>query len=249
MLRIGWHDVLTVEPAEGFRFTCSDQALPTDERNLCVRAAQALAARSRTRLHGALRLDKQLPYGAGLGGGSSDAASTLRLLNEHWGLNVSASALHEIAAQLGSDVPFFLYDEPVLAIGRGEVLEPLADEPYSLPFAVTVVVPPVHVSTAEAYALVRPDDRKRPDLRELVCSNDLGWWRHELVNDFQDPILAQYPVIRDARHGLLDAGAGYAALSGSGAAVFGVFEHSGDAEWAAVEARAQGARVWTSNPF
>ncbi len=245
-LPIGWHDALAVEPAATFRFSCSDPALPTDERNLCVRAAHALASEAGMEPHGALHLDKYVPHGAGLGGGSSDAAHTLRLLAEFWSLALSAPTLHRLAAELGSDVPFFLHDEAMLATGRGEVLEPLADEPYRLPFALTVVMPPVQVSTPQAYALVDPNEEGRPDLRALVCSNDLDRWRRELVNDFEAPILARYPEIRAVRQRLLDAGAGYAALSGSGAAVFGVFERAVDAVSAAAEAEREGLQAWTS---
>lgn len=246
LLPIGWHDVLAARSSDTFRFTCSDSALPTDERNLCVRAAHALAAESEIAPWGELHLEKHVPHGAGLGGGSSDAAHTLRLLTDLWDLGVPTAALHAIAASLGSDVPFFLHDEAMLATGRGETLEPLADEPYHLPYALAVVMPPVQVATAEAYALVHPNDLGRSDVRAVVCSNDLDRWRRELVNDFEAPVLARHPEIREARQRLLDAGAGYAALSGSGAAVFGVFERAGDAERAVAEAEASGLRAWTS---
>lgn len=248
LMPIGWHDRLTVRPEEGFRMTCSDPSLPTDSGNLCVRAAHALAGHAGLEPWGALHLDKHLPHGAGLGGGSSNAAYTLRCLAELWGLDVPAETMHALAAGLGSDVPFFLHDEAMLATGRGEVVEPLADESYRLPFALAVVMPPVHVSTAEAYALIRPDDTARPDLRTVVLSSDLSRWRRDLRNDFEAPILARYPSIRAVRERLLMAGAGYAALSGSGAAVFGVFERAADAEAAAREAEAHGLRAWASGP-
>lgn len=241
LLPIVWHDVLRVAPAEAFRFTCSDPALPTDERNLCVRAAKALAVWAGDEPYGALHLEKRVPHGAGLGGGSSDAAHTLRILAEHWSLAASPTELHELAAALGSDVPFFLHDGPMLATGRGEVLEPLD---YVLPYDLVVVMPPVTVGTPEAYGLVQPDARDRPDLATVVSSNDLERWRHELVNDFEVPTLARYSEIRHAKQLLLDAGAGYAALSGSGAAVFGVFEGAEKARSAALEAADAGLQVW-----
>lgn len=244
LLPIGWHDVLTVEPADTFRFTCSDRTLPTDERNLCVRAAYALAAAAGREPTGALHLDKHVPHGAGLGGGSSDAAHTLRLLTELWGLEFGADVLHTLAADLGSDVPFFLHDKAGLATGRGEVLEPLAESTYRLPFALVVVMPPVRVGTAGAYSLVQPRSDGRPDLREVVRSNDLERWRRDLVNDFEAPILAHHAEIRHAKQRLLDAGAGYAALSGSGAAVFGVFERVEAAREAAARAERDGLQSW-----
>lgn len=247
LLPIGWHDTLTAAPAERFRFTCSDPALPTDERNLCVRAAQALAAWAGIEPRAALHLEKRLPHGAGLGGGSSDAAHTLRLLADLWGLQPPPEVLHRLAADLGSDVPFFLYDGPMLATGRGEVLTPLG-EAYEFPFTLVVVMPPVAVATAEAYRLVRPQAEGRPDLGALIRSNDLARWRRELVNDFEAPILVRHPAIARAKERLLEAGAGYAALSGSGAAVFGVFEEEPSARAAAEAAWREGLSAWWGRP-
>ena len=102
------------------------------------------------------------------------------------------------------------------------------------------------VSTAAAYARVRPHATGRPDLRALVASNDLACWRAELVNDFERPIFEEYPEIQTVKEALLEAGAGYAAISGSGSAVFGVFE--GEAQAAAEAARRKGHRVWQSSP-
>lgn len=245
---IGWHDTLRVEEAETFRFTCSDTSLPTDERNLCVRAALALAERTGMPAKGWLHLGKQVPHGAGLGGGSSDAAHTLSLLADFWGLSVESDVLHDLASSLGSDVPFFLHKEPMLATGRGDVLTPLAEEGYHMPYALVVIMPPVQVSTANAYALVAPYDDDRPDLRAVVRSNDLDWWRRELVNDFEEPILAAHPEIRTARQLLLDAGASYVAISGSGAAVFGVFEREEAAQNVAEAVRLQRAEAWWAPP-
>ena len=245
MLPIGWQDTLTVEPAGAFGFTCSDAALPTDERNLCVRAALLLAERAGVAPRGRLHLEKRVPHGAGLGGGSSDAAHTLRLLTRFWRLSLPSGTLHELATTLGSDVPFFLHDGAMQATGRGELLAPLGDEPYRLPYALAVVMPPVRVPTASAYALVRPDDHARPDLGALVRSNDLDRWRRDLVNDFEPPILARHPEVREAKGRLLNAGAGYAAMSGSGAAVYGVFEEAERAREVAEAVRRDGwAASW-----
>lgn len=247
LLPIGWADTLEAVPVHDLGFTCSDAALPTDDGNLVVRAARALAAWAGIAPRAALHLDKRVPYGAGLGSGSSDAAHTLRLLAGLWDLEVPAADLRALAAALGSDVPFFLLDGPALATGRGEVLTPLRGEdgaPYRLPFALVVAVPLVHVATAEAYRLVTPQDGARPDLVAAVVSNDLDRWRQELTNDFEGPILALHPEVRAAKARLLAEGAGYAALSGSGAAVFGVFERAADAAAAAGALGAEGLRVW-----
>lgn len=245
LLRIPWADVLHARPAEEFRFTCSDPSLPVDESNLVVRAAKLLADADR----GAeLHLEKHLPTGAGLGGGSSDAAAALQLLNELWDLGRSPSELAEIAIRIGSDVPFFLGPETAVGTGRGEELEPLIDpetgEPYRPPYVLVLAVPTVHVSTPEAYKLVKPNDDKRPDLPELILSNDLDRWRRELTNDFEGPVFQKYPAVREVKEALLRAGARYASLSGSGAAVYGFFEGENAATGAAEALRETGHEVW-----
>lgn len=247
-VRIPWSDVLTARPAERISLTCSDASLTTDESNLVMKAALRLAEACGVRQGAALHLDKHLPYGAGLGGGSSDAAATLRLLADLWGLEVPEERLYALARDLGADVSFFLGPGAAFATGRGDVLAPLQDavagRPYRLPYALVVVVPAVHVSTAEAYARVRPHAVERPDLRTLVASNDLGRWRAALVNDFEAPVFAAYPAVRGVKTALLEAGAAYAALSGSGSAVFGVFEETTRAEAAAAAVRRDGHAVW-----
>lgn len=248
-LPIAWHDTLQVEVQDTWTFTCSDPQLPTDESNLCVKAAQRLREVSGVSSGAALHLEKLLPYGAGLGGGSSDAAHTLRLLNTLWDAGVSKAALHTIAAELGSDVAFFLEDQAMYATGRGELLEPLQDEtgqPYQFPFYIVVVVPPVHVHTAVAYSGITPNNINRPDLRSLVLSNDLSRWQAHLVNDFEASVFARYPVIRDVKATLQSAGAGYASMSGSGSAVFGVFEDKATADQAARSFDGENMRVWCS---
>ncbi len=247
LLRIPWADRLTWRPSEFFAFTCSDPTLPTDARNLCVRAAQDLARLLQRLPTGRLHLDKRVPYGAGLGSGSSDAAATLRLLLCAWNQSLAPNVLHGLAAALGSDVPFFLLATPVaLATGRGERLQPLSD--YRFPFYLAVVVPPLHIATAEAYRLVQPCSDRRTSLVELVCTNDPERWRQALVNDFEAPLFARYPELSALKQWLLDAGAVYAALSGSGSALFGVFTEPAVAQQVANEARARGLRSWYGQP-
>ena len=246
---IGWADTLTAELAPDVTLTTTDPDLPTGDGNLVVRAAHALrqwAARSAgARLH----LDKRVPYGAGLGGGSSDAAAALRLLAEVWRLNVPPADLAALALDLGSDVPFFLEGVAAHATGRGERLVPLADDtggPWRCPFWLVVAVPPVHVSTAQAFACVVPSDSRRPDLAAAVVSNDIARWKSLVTNDFQPSVEAAHPEIRAVRERFEAAGAALAVLSGTGSAVVGVFE----AEAAAHDAARALAhcRVWTEPP-
>jgi 4-diphosphocytidyl-2-C-methyl-D-erythritol kinase len=225
--RLDWADTVTAQPAETLSMTCSDPTLPTDEENLCMQAAHRLAEACDVTRGAELHLEKRVPYGAGLGGGSSDAAATLRLLTRLWDLDPAPKQLHDVARGIGSDVPFFLHDAPAAyATGRGDDLTPLYgnDDPYRLPFPVLVVVPPVRVETPTAYGQVTPHEEDRPGLPDLVRSNDLAQWQSALVNDFDGPITEAYPEVAAAQSWLDDEGADYVSLSGSGGAVYGVFE-------------------------
>ena len=247
---IGWADAVTATDGPALSLTCSDPALPTDGGNLVLQAARALAEHAGHRGGAALHLDKRVPYGAGLGSGSSDAAATLRLLSGLWGLGTPEAELARLALGLGSDVPFFLVGAPALATGRGEVLAPITGAdgaPWRCPFWLVVAVPPVHVPTARAYGLVAPRAAGRPDLAGALVSDDLARWRAELTNDFQAPVEAAFPGVAAARRALEDAGAGYASLSGSGGAVFGAFADAAAAR-AAAAALSRTCRVWTEPP-
>lgn len=224
--RINWADTLTARPANTLSMTCSDPALPTDEENLCIQAARRLAEAFEVETGAELHLEKRVPYGAGLGGGSSDAAATLRMLARLWELDASLPALQDVARHIGADVPFFLHQAPAAyATGRGDDLTLLHDEeaPYHLPFSVLIAVPRVEISTPDAYARVSPNDTDRPRLPEVVRRNDSAHWRSVLVNDFEQSIVDAYPSVRAARDWLREEGADYVSLSGSGGAVFGVF--------------------------
>lgn len=247
LLRIPWADRLTLTPADHFVFTCSDPALPMDEGNLCVRAARRLAEALSQPLSGRLHLEKRVPYGAGLGSGSSDAAATLQLLLRSGRWQLAPEKLHQLAATLGSDVPFFLLSTPVaLATGRGEQLQPLPD--FHFPFYLVVVVPPLHIATAEAYRLVQPRADALKPLAEIVRTGDPECWQHALTNDFEPPLFARYPELSALKRWLLASGAVYAALSGSGAALFGGFTEQADAARVALEARQRGLRSWYGKP-
>ena len=246
LLRTAWADLLRMQKAKAFSFTCSDATLPVDENNLCVRAIRRLEEHCETPIAVAMHLEKVLPYGAGLGGGSSDAALALQMASELLDLNVSGALLHTIAAGLGSDIPFFLGASAAVGTGRGEKLTPLMDggQVYSVPYSLLLVVPPVHVSTKEAYQYVTPSEKDRPGLAELVQSNDLSRWKAELVNDFEDSVFTGYPAIGQIKEQLYTFGAGYAAMSGSGSSVFGVFDEENRAIEAEVYFQKQNMTTW-----
>ncbi|MEM6325757.1 MAG: 4-(cytidine 5'-diphospho)-2-C-methyl-D-erythritol kinase [Bacteroidota bacterium] len=248
---IGWSDRLSAEPWQELALSTSDPELPTDNRNLVWQAAEALAAWAKVPPCARLHLDKRVPYGAGLGSGSSDAAAALRLCAELWDLHVPEATLLRLGSALGADVPFFLRSGAALGTGLGDTLHPLSradGTAWACPFSLVVVVPDVHVSTAEAYRLVSPDDHDRQDLTSAITSNDLARWHREVTNDFEAPIVEQHPEVARALERLREAGAGWAALSGSGSAVVGAFEDPTEAAVAAREAKASEARVWVEPP-
>ncbi len=193
------------------------------EDNLIARAARLFLAENG--IAGTVRceLRKHIPMGAGLGGGSSDAAAVLRAMPALTGIPTPLRKLHAMAAQLGSDVPFFLYGGTAVGIGRGDEIFPLppAPELYGL-----LVTPDIHVSTAEAYralsARLDPDQaaQKREQFGELVWSLDLRQAR----NDFEAAVFELHPELARIRETLADAGAILARMTGSGSAIFGLFE-------------------------
>ncbi len=219
------HDTLQLFPhgSDGeCRLLLEGQPLDGEpEENLVVKAYRALS-RQVSHLPGVeIRLEKKIPAGAGLGGGSSDAAWTLRGLKELFELPIDAEELHRIAATLGADVPFFLYDGPMLATGTGTDLSPFQ---LKMPWRLEVLHPPIHSSTVAAYRALdhRAFDPKRSlqDLLRLPISQ----WRERLPNDLEVPVFGLYPDIADYKQQLYDRGALYAAMSGSGSACFGLFE-------------------------
>lgn len=248
--RIDWADTITAERSDTVSMTCSDPALPTDGENLCIQAAQRLAAAFDVTSGATLHLEKRVPYGSGLGGGSSDAAATLRLLVRLWNLDPSPGQLREIGRDLGSDVPFFLTESPAAyATDRGDALSPISNEgTYRLPFPIVVAVPPVEIPTPWAYDQVTPKADDRPDLREVVRSNELSRWATALTNDFETPILKANPEVKLVYRALEQAGAAYVSLSGSGGAVLGVFEDLEEARAARNEVRTGQIRVCLHAP-
>jgi len=198
-----------------------------------------------------LHLEKHVPYGAGLGGGSSDAAHTLLLVNEFLDLGASQDDLHNIAAQLGSDVPFFLGGSAALGTGRGELLTPLLHNDgseYLLPYHLLLAVPAVHVSTKEAYQYVKPNEIGRPDLSDLLLEGTPKEWCAKLVNDFEASVFKTHPSIENVKNQLYYSGVVYAAMSGSGSSVFGLFEDERKCVDAGSALRDQGIKVWTEAP-
>ena len=170
-----------------------------------------------------IRLKKGIPFGAGLGGGSADAAFTLKMLNEMFSLHLSDSDLERRAARLGADCAFFIRNQAAYATGIGDRLEPIALD--LSPYRIVIEIPAgEHVSTKEAYAGLSPFTfhLSRPDLREVV-KKPIGEWKELIVNDFEASVFPSHPAIAALKDDLYRRGALYASMTGSGAAVFGIF--------------------------
>ena len=216
-----FEDTIEITPASQFSFTIENADFHCDvEKNLCVKTYRLL--QNHFDLPAVeITLTKQIPSGAGLGGGSADAALVLKMLNDLFALQISSVQLHEFAAQLGSDVPFFLYETPMYATGRGEILTPLALDLSK--YKIEIVCPNISISTAQAYSLITP---KKPEysLNQIIRS-PIKTWKTNLMNDFEEVIFKQHPQLQEIKDELYERGAVYAAMSGSGSAMFGIFEN------------------------
>lgn len=167
-----------------------------------------------------VHLLKKIPFGAGIGGGSADAAFMLKLLNDKFALGADNARLAELAAQLGADCPFFIYNRPLFAGGIGELFE---DVDVSLgKYHLVLVKPDIHVSTKDAFAMITPQE-PATSLKEIV-KQPVSEWKDLMHNDFEKSIFPKYPEIENIKSKLYDLGALYASMSGSGSSVYAIFE-------------------------
>ena len=215
---VPWTDILEITPAEEFSFSSSGLEISgTIENNLCYRAYELLQKdHSFPPVH--IHLHKIIPMGAGLGGGSSDAAFTLMGLRDLFQLPLTNEDLQPYAAKLGSDCAFFLSNQAAFGKGKGDVLSPI-NASLKQKFLV-LLYPAVGISTAEAYAGVTPE--KAPvDLRKAILKAD---WKEAISNDFEKSIFPQHPLLASLKEEMYSLGASYAAMSGSGSTIFGIFD-------------------------
>lgn len=222
MMPIPSHDILEVVPSASGAdslHTCGRSVDCPMEKNLVYKAL--LQMRRHVDVPPVdIYLDKQTPNGAGLGGGSADAAYMLRALNTLFEFGFDDAALATMASEIGADCPFFIYDRPMLCTGTGTEMRPFdLCLPENLWLA--VVKPEVSVPTREAYAMLTPREPAEPLTR--VLSLPIDQWQGRLVNDFEPGIISRHPMVGQIKQHLLDAGAIYASMSGSGSAVFGFF--------------------------
>ncbi len=213
-------DVLEFRPADAFRLKVLGKEIPGNlSDNLVGRAWRAMHRRFSVPPVEVLLL-KNIPPGSGLGGGASDAAFFLKGLNNHFHVNLTPEELFEMALSLGSDVPFFLHNRPVRVSGRGEIISPVNLSLAS--YHMLLVVPPIHISTAEMYAGVKA--QKPAALPAEQVQLPVSRWQAVVKNDFETLAFARWPVLATIKQKLLKAGALFASLTGTGSALFALFD-------------------------
>lgn len=227
LVYINWADQFVIKKAKQTRLSFSDLSIPTDETNLVSKAIVLLRGLG---LKGDydIQVKKNIPAGAGLGGGSSNAAFTLKAFNKIENLGIPEPLLAELATKLGSDVPFFLKNEAVIASGTGTKMEPASIQPN---YWIVTAFPKEHSSTAEAYQFCEPDHEKQP-LVKLLAQDPEEDWPFVLFNDLEPAVIPRIHAVGNFKDAMIEAGAFYSAMTGSGSAVFGLFEQ----EFVATEA-------------
>lgn len=227
MIPVPWTDVLEIVPAEGKESTLTVSGRKVDcptEKNLVMRAFRALESE-----FGLPPVDiylrKIIPDGAGLGGGSADAAFTLKGLNSLFELGLTDERLAETAAKLGADCPFFIYNRPMLCTGIGTDFSPVDVDLSG--YSIVIVKPQVSVPTAQAYSRVTPAMPSR-HIADVLTESSVDGWQTTLKNDFEASVFPLYPLVGDIKARLIEMGAAYASMSGSGSAVYGLFDRGRD---------------------
>ncbi|MBS1669824.1 MAG: 4-(cytidine 5'-diphospho)-2-C-methyl-D-erythritol kinase [Bacteroidetes bacterium] len=213
-------DIVEIIPSDHFEFQASGLSINVDpDDNLCTKAYQLLKKDFPQLPDIKIWLHKNIPMGAGLGGGSADASFLLKLLNDKFILNLSTNQLIQYASQLGSDCPFFIHNSPCYATGRGEILEPIQLDLSAYSFV--LVYPGIHIGTAWAFSQIKSSP-PTISIKEII-QNPVSNWKETLKNDFEPPVLNHYPALKDIKENLYQSGAVYASLTGSGSAFYGIF--------------------------
>ena len=223
---VPFYDVLEIirdndaQTGNHYTFTTSGIAINTEnENNICIKAYNLVINYIQSLPSLKVHLHKNIPTGAGLGGGSADGAFMLRMLNEKFELGMSTEQLMDLALQLGSDCPFFIKNTSCYAEGRGEKMTPIALDLSG--YCIVLVNPGIHISTAKAFSLVQP---RKPanNLRQLI-QLPVKDWKDAVINDFEKPVMQLYHAIDHVKKSLYTHGALYASMTGSGSTVFGLF--------------------------
>lgn len=226
---VSFTDVLEIVPSSSFSFESTGIEIPDGGTNSCVKAWELLH-RDFEIGSVSMFLLKNIPTGGGLGGGSSDGAFALKMLNVMFGLQLSTEQLEMYALDIGSDCPFFIRNKPVVAEGRGERFSSLTNpkNPLAKKY-VLMIFPGIHISTPLAYSQLIP---KVPDiLPAKIWQQPISTWKDYMVNDFEQSVFTQHPELQRLKAELYHHGAAFSAMSGSGSTVFGVFDDVPDTRW------------------
>lgn len=224
---IPFHDVIEVIRTEQAPLQFSTSGIDVNvlpEQNLCMKAYNLLKQKfdlPPLQLH----LHKSIPSGAGLGGGSANAAFTLKLLNAKLNLGLTTEQLLDLSLQLGSDCPFFIVNRPCIASGRGEVFEPVNLSRLQQ-YKIAIINPGIHISTAWAFSKIKI--RNDGASIKHIINQPIELWKNELVNDFEEAVFAEHPALPEIKSKLYENGAVYASMSGSGSGMYGLFEQGVD---------------------
>lgn len=243
------YDSLTVTKSNsGISLVCDDPSLPSDSSNLAWKAAKLMQDKAKMETGVSMELTKRIPYGAGLGGGSSDAAAVMKGINQLVGLELPAGQLAVWGAELGSDVPFFFSEGAALVSGRGEIVEPV--EVFQEYF-VLLIKPNFDISTKVAYQTLRLYLTKfsaKGHISLKTSGKEFFKTIHKLGNDFQTVVAHDHPELESCMTLLRDSGAAYVALSGSGSAFYGLFEQPLDFEFMNMISSRFGWQVFSLKP-
>ena len=224
------HDKIFMQKInQGLHLESSDTSLPLDESNLAAIAFNKMKERFPLDIDGGIKItiEKNIPVGGGLGGGSSDASAVLSGVCSLWDIDISREELEKIAGEIGSDVPFFIDCEPAFATGRGEALRKID---FNINKWIVLVFPNIHISSGWAYSQF--DLAMRNDLNDIKSSinRDVPELKETLFNDLEAPVVKKYPIIEEIKQKLYTFGAEFALMSGSGSCVYGLFSDRGKSE-------------------
>ncbi|MCK9279650.1 MAG: 4-(cytidine 5'-diphospho)-2-C-methyl-D-erythritol kinase [Melioribacteraceae bacterium] len=218
----GLSDIMSFKKNNADYFISNEPLIKDDESNLIIKAKKLVENKISNNLKTGITLQKNIPMGAGLGGGSSDAAATLISLNELYSLHIAYNELIEMALELGSDVPFFLKAKPSIGESRGELLNQVE---VNIDCFLLIVNPHIHISTAEAFRNVNPSDSNW-DYKNMIEGERFNFSKlqNETTNDFEDFVFGKYPEIKNIKNIMVKNGSLFSMMSGSGSTVYGFFD-------------------------
>ncbi len=216
-----WADRFELTPSGGNNLSMTDPSIPVDDSNLIVKAVTLLEKEAGLKDKFSIKVEKKIPAGAGLGGGSSNAATTLRMINKIANLGLTASDLMELGKKLGADVPFFVKGVPGFATGLGTEIEELDIQPDGW---IVTIFPGIPSSTPEAYQCAEPNPEPEFSLKKVLLEEEIEEWQYLLQNELEPAVFPRLELVGNIKDQCYEFGASYASMSGSGSSVFGIFK-------------------------